>query len=506
MVVPVGTANYALHNVTQNIFQVDLAPTLAMLFGLPIPRNSVGRVIEGLFQDPTVAISANAYQIKELLVNQNIYSTSLDELWKSNPDEFLNQGQRLLLDNSMMAHEEAYQTKLFFSAFILGILTLCFSVRVFYFVEAQGGRILVGILFVHGILLSSSSFIENEHAFWFFAAASYFLYKISRRNGFIVILFGILLPLRVLRERLQIINFAALAHGVEPPFLSTGASALVAPQLWNDPRFVSAFIVFNCFRSASRFRRFSKIVGQNAAIPSAVHFATSVLLLSLKTDYFGVQDTVVGLRLVARQRLALIGGLFLIFWSLIDKKYKSGFWRELLTSGILILFLVLHRSSSVGVLVLADIILRSVDSLSDMTRTSYIEKLLSMWILGQCFFFALGNSHLVSTVDMSGAYTGLNEYHFLVVSSLTLLITFTGPLLAMSHCFLSVRSDIYFNSRSWEMAFHILQFVAACRVTFSSIVIILMQTHLFVWTVFAPKWIYEFFSFLLVITLFILLA
>jgi hypothetical protein len=137
---------------------------------------------------------------------------------------------------------------------------------------------------------------------------------------------------------------------------------------------------------------------------------------------------------------------------------------------------------------------------------------LALWAAGQAAFFATGNSHTVSTIDISGAYTGLLEYNQWIVGGLTGVITFSGPLLAADQiarllCFVGessavtkLRSD---NSRERSLAgqgarAEASQAVASglflyqsLRLLVTSIVLVLMRAHLFVWSVFAPKWAYE---------------
>lgn len=60
------------------IDQVDLVPTLSCLFGIPIPRNSLGKVVPSLFlkqSEPSLllrALQLNAYQLGHLLVNTQL--------------------------------------------------------------------------------------------------------------------------------------------------------------------------------------------------------------------------------------------------------------------------------------------------------------------------------------------------------------------------------------------------------------------------------------------------
>jgi ethanolaminephosphotransferase len=56
---------------------------------------------------------------------------------------------------------------------------------------------------------------------------------------------------------------------------------------------------------------------------------------------------------------------------------------------------------------------------------------LGVWI-AQAAFFSLGNSHLVTTVDISQSYLGLTDYSQGIVGLLTFLSAFSGPLVGLS--------------------------------------------------------------------------
>lgn len=125
--------------------------------------------------------------------------------------------------------------------------------------------------------------------------------------------------------------------------------------------------------------------------------------------------------------------------------------------------------------------------------------LLSQWAVGQCVFFSLGNSHLMATVDISGAYTGLSDYNATVVALLTALITFSGQVMALTRAGVEMRMGMEQGADTGmhkvpggrASAFAVFQFCAATRIFVATAVLAAMRTHLFVWTVWAPKWALE---------------
>mmetsp|Transcript_10998 Transcript_10998/g.14322 ORF Transcript_10998/g.14322 Transcript_10998/m.14322 type:complete len:116 (-) Transcript_10998:123-470(-) len=84
------------------------------------------------------------------------------------------------------------------------------------------------------------------------------------------------------------------------------------------------------------------------------------------------------------------------------------------------------------------------------------------------------------------------------------IITFSGPVLATAHIVRFIEVKIWrANSlavtgklrvvriREVNLAFWILQSVTSFRIWAISAILVAMQSHLFIWTVFAPKWMYE---------------
>jgi ethanolamine phosphate transferase 2 subunit G len=113
-------------------------------------------------------------------------------------------------------------------------------------------------------------------------------------------------------------------------------------------------------------------------------------------------------------------------------------------------------------------------------------------------FFALGNSNSLSSIDLSNAYNGISSYSIPLVGALTFISNWAGPIwwaLAAIR-FMSearrgqVRSktvgmDRYADWMAWCAWFH---GVVMCFLVGACIV---LRTHLFIWTVFSPKFLFQ---------------
>lgn len=125
-----------------------------------------------------------------------------------------------------------------------------------------------------------------------------------------------------------------------------------------------------------------------------------------------------------------------------------------------------------------------------------------------------GNSNSLATIDLNAGYIGLEAYHPFVVGFCITLNTFSGPilafLLALCHvfeqaCEANVTSD-QLHKLQTTISVNLLRVQSVqlgLPLTVYLIVATLFRNHLFVWTVFSPKLIYELYSFALYVTLWI---
>lgn len=107
-------------------------------------------------------------------------------------------------------------------------------------------------------------------------------------------------------------------------------------------------------------------------------------------------------------------------------------------------------------------------------------------ILQYMTFFAFGGSNAISSVDLSSAYNGIGSYNVILVGVLTFVSNWAGPIwwASMSNL-LRPRRDSEIHSPAALSTFHIaaslVSVMAACTA---------LRTHLFIWTVFSPKYLY----------------
>uniref|UniRef100_A0AAR2M1K7 GPI ethanolamine phosphate transferase 2 C-terminal domain-containing protein n=1 Tax=Pygocentrus nattereri TaxID=42514 RepID=A0AAR2M1K7_PYGNA len=110
---------------------------------------------------------------------------------------------------------------------------------------------------------------------------------------------------------------------------------------------------------------------------------------------------------------------------------------------------------------------------------------------GQAFFYFQGNSNNIATVDISVGFVGLESYVEAPAVFLTAFSTYAGPLLWACHlvCYLSSERDrAALSLGHGSYCFALLRSVPA---VFYVVLVTALRYHLFIWSVFSPKLLYE---------------
>ncbi len=106
-------------------------------------------------------------------------------------------------------------------------------------------------------------------------------------------------------------------------------------------------------------------------------------------------------------------------------------------------------------------------------------------------FFAFGGTNAISSVDLSSAYNGVADFNVGAVGILTFISNWAGPIY-----WVSAINLLLLRKRKWEQQNVFKSHVAVLTVfaTFSVAAVMaactMLRTHLFIWTVFSPKYLY----------------
>lgn len=117
---------------------------------------------------------------------------------------------------------------------------------------------------------------------------------------------------------------------------------------------------------------------------------------------------------------------------------------------------------------------------------------ISHLVLQHASYFALGGTNTISSVDLSSAYNGVSDFNFFAVGVLTFLGNWAAPVYftsATTTLLLRARKS-HGEERVFARHVGMLTTFVAWSVLFVMVACTVLRTHLFVWTVFSPKYLY----------------
>ncbi|QSS62502.1 phosphoethanolamine transferase [Histoplasma capsulatum] len=116
-------------------------------------------------------------------------------------------------------------------------------------------------------------------------------------------------------------------------------------------------------------------------------------------------------------------------------------------------------------------------------------------ILQYAAFFAMGGSNSIATVDLSNAYNGISDYNVVVVGILTFIGNWAGPIWWVFSTKLLFINDnrrtSVINRRHRSSHVALLTFFVTTSLLAVMVACTVLRTHLFIWTVFSPKFLYS---------------
>ncbi|KAM9329980.1 GPI ethanolamine phosphate transferase 2 [Gastrophryne carolinensis] len=174
-----------------------------------------------------------------------------------------------------------------------------------------------------------------------------------------------------------------------------------------------------------------------------------------------------------------------------DSKAKAvGLWE--VYSGLILLAALLFRPHNLVVLAFCLII--------QLILSMFIWKILKFdaaqitlmhYWFGQAFFFFQGNSNTISTVDISAGFVGLDNYVEYPAIFLTAFVTYCGPLLWTFHNLYYLSGKTSRTSTSVAHGCYCYAIMRSLPVTVYIVLVTALRYHLFIWSVFSPKLLYE---------------
>ncbi|KOX71550.1 GPI ethanolamine phosphate transferase 2 [Melipona quadrifasciata] len=488
------------------ISQIDIASTLSVILGVPIPYSNIGTVfLDALYNLPIskklFILYYNSKQVfnhfQKLVGYESKYAyhkyleaIKLHNAWlntKDHPDDMTDdivlsykaalKGMKEILISSIiiciLVGETSFKSAslkgvAFFISLnvLLWLIVNCFwkyeSTALLHTNPSEMGEWLLSFgTLIHAISFIGTSFVEEEHQTWYFYWSQALCFSHYQRNAQISIkLFLLLIGHRILRK----LN-------------STGDKYAHLPD-------IAGFLI----RQESRLGMTIVLIAGLALLMwiDFIHENKTHKKLSLVLNF--IISICIYLRHMHNNRVAKIPfypptrGIFevQIFWFLlvmnlvkyiyelicIRKRYSRFFPRVslyfILQTWIMIAAM-LHQPHNVILLPFQIIFSSVIYEIIKNNTTQNIWVLLYIWI-GNVFYFYQGNSNSLATVDVAAGYVGVQSYMPFINGSLLIINTYAAPLLSY---FLLIYHAILQHPHN------------------------IQRHHLFVWSVFSPKLLYE---------------
>ncbi|XP_072594181.1 GPI ethanolamine phosphate transferase 2 isoform X4 [Vulpes vulpes] len=542
----------------KHVQQTDLAATLAIGLGLPIPGNSVGSL---LF--PTVEGRPVREQLRFLHLNAVQLSKLLQENVPSYEKAGTRSGDGLFLNGSLPAHTAAvfpsqvlsllllsipealsnkaelevplwspvfsllfYLTLLVLSALHVIVCTSAESSCYFCglsWLTAGGVMVLVSALLCavvsalaktfgdgkflsknsahpkprwseldvlillgtmgHVLSLGASSFIEEEHQTWYFLINTLCLalcHEIYRN----CLLRDDSEPQQCPHVEEEFIRTAAALQDrstgcdtLEPHGVSrslTSLDTLRGYEKWMV--LASPWVILTCCRL---LRSLNQTGVQWAHRPDLGHWLTRGVIEARFVHVFVLGILFTGTKDLLKSQVIAT-----------DVTIKTvGLWE--IYSGLVLLAALLFRPHNLPVLVFSLLIQTIMTKfIWKPLRHDAAEITIMHYWFGQAFFYFQGNSNNIATVDISAGFVGLDTYIEVPAVFLTAFATFAGPVLWASHLVSFLSSETSSGSALSHACFC---YALICSFPVSAYIILVtsLRYHLFIWSVFSPKLLYE---------------
>ncbi|OTB02277.1 hypothetical protein M426DRAFT_322854 [Hypoxylon sp. CI-4A] len=522
--------------------QSDLAPTLAALLGFPIPKNSLGSFMPDFLSfwpekpDKLQILVRNAKQILDIVaatlgsssatgrqynidcsrpgslaeelvcewqsINQTAANTPTEGSgndWMIDVSKWLFKAQALM--SSMASNYDMRMLTYGTLAAAAGTIAAACAVASSISTSASSLVPFLLITILYGIMMFASSYVEEEQHFWYWSTSAWLLYlavrsstKTTRKSLAIGLLaLGAMRIIRGWNQTGQ--KFAGEPDIVtdfmvsNPPLLwglviaTYGMNSLqLFYDLGNIPTVISGSMVAGLVISAMSFKLaftnedapelvvgFARTLVNMSDGPSLVNRARAVFLVLGVTSLHPLYNIMVlRTRASTEEGVRTLHHLYTLF------------------------ALTQSRVTNVPLFLLFQAIYWYLDEL----QLGVVEITTSSLLLQFSSFFAMGGSNAMSGVDLSNAYNGVSGFNIVAVGVLTFLSNWAAPV-----WWTSALNLLLLQNGKWSKHDHdggvfrqhsaiLTAFVTASLVSVM-VACTALRTHLFIWTVFSPKYLYS---------------
>ncbi|XP_072048893.1 GPI ethanolamine phosphate transferase 2-like [Amphiura filiformis] len=381
-------------------------------------------------------------------------------------------------------------------------------------------KLLVLGTIIHTLSLLASSFVEEEHQTWYFLTLTLFMTfalmavvsvePINRKVKIIVTVVAVCSLCRGLRAW----NQTGIKWVNEPDI----GDWLVRPEnrLYLSLIMLSSFCVIysiSLLHKQSLFMRIALLLHLGGVYWYRFSTGAVSLPFSLPSSQKGIYEA----RLIYLLILIVMGRTIYNHVTILYRKYQKtlsakgpfhhsehDFTKAERTAllqdhtmdqyilGIMLMTLLFrpHNSALAAMLVLLQYCIVGI-LLPWLQLKVWAVTLLHIW-MAEVAFSSQGNSISLATIDISAGYIGLESYNAIIAGGLTFLATYSGYLLWILRLMVYITqhySDRYISA-IWESCYT-LALSRALPIAVYTILVTIERYHLFVWSVFSPKLLYE---------------
>ncbi|KAB8291825.1 hypothetical protein EYC80_006608 [Monilinia laxa] len=493
----------------KTVEQSDIAPTLGALLGFPVPRNNLGAFIIDFLpfwpermQDKFSVVDDLACQWRS--ISQRLAGLKTNEqdhiAWIADVAKWLKEAQGLMSSTASNYDLEKLITGQVIAA--LALVMTSVTAGPFIVKHLKASIPFIGICLLYGIMMFASSYVEEEQHFWYWTTTGWlFLLSIKniRRQSrelwfFTSISILIIVATRIARRWNQTGQKFAGDSDIARTFFSQHRLTL-----WT---LVGATYLWNLQSLARRgFSRFPQIVAgaistllATAAVTFKLAFTNedSPELLAGLAKTMADSDT--GIPLVPQARLVFIGVASCLLYTILSSfgppSKRPNAPMHTIHDLIVLVLITQTRATNIPIILIFEL----QSSLLSTLNLSLIEITTTTLLLQQTSFFALGNSNAISSIDLSSAYNGVDSYNVFAVGVLIFISNWAGPLYFTSAgnlLLLKYRNrDNVKRKGVWGTHITLLTTFTASSLAATMVACTLLRTHLFIWTVFSPKFLY----------------
>lgn len=145
------------------------------------------------------------------------------------------------------------------------------------------------------------------------------------------------------------------------------------------------------------------------------------------------------------------------------------------------------RATNVPLFLLFDVLFKFL-SAQELTLT---ELSTTSLLLQYSSFFAFGGTNAISSVDLSSAYNGIRNFDVFTVGALTFISNWAGPIYWVTATnVLLMRKRKVGEKNVYKRHVTLMTVFTTASVAFVMAACTALRTHLFIWTVFSPKYLY----------------